>query len=735
MLEIRILGPLEAWADGVELRLGTPKQQAVLGVLALNHGQAVPVDDLVDELWPHQPPASAVANVRTYAANLRRLLGPVSGGPSPLVRLRAGYRLDVTADQLDLLQLARRRAAAEAAAGDLAAAADHLEHAYALRRGPVLAGLNHGTRTATRCQAVDDDQAAVAERLAETRLALGQAGEATVLLRQHLRRHPLRERAYVLLMRAQRAAGDPAEAVATYETARATLAEELGVEPGAELRREHRDLLDSDQLPVAALARSWLPRAVADFTGRVEVVKRLTTTPDRGNVWVIDGMAGIGKTTLAVHVAQAAAAEFPDALLFIDLRGHDESEPVTPSAALATLLRQLGVPSGRVPPDADGRSAVWRSELAAKRCIVVLDNAGSTEQITPLLPSGPGSLVLVTSRRRLLGAAGVRLESLPLLDRAEATDLLGRVAGADRIAAEPAAAHELARLCGYLPLALRLAGARLAHRPGWRVADLVRRLTTESTVLTELSAEDRTVAAVFSTSYNRLTPAARRVFRLLGLPSSVDFTAPAVAALAGCDRATAERLLDELVDRHVLQEPEAGRFRLHDLLRVYARNLVARDSVADQERALAELHDHYLSTANAVVLRQSSEVVQRHLADHQPRRPDLVPAGAGMDWLSAERPNLIGAVRQAAEQGIHGYAWKLALVLWRYLYEHGLATTSWRARAQALAAARGRRSDRRGDRHNYLASVYHVFGRPEMAATEHLTVDHLFAEVCDVTVV
>jgi tetratricopeptide (TPR) repeat protein len=584
----------------------------------------------------------------------------------------------------------------------------------------VLAGLVHGTRTAARCIAVEDELAAVVEWLAETRLALGQPAAATALLRQHLGRHPLRERGYLLSMRAHSDAGRIAEALATYETARVTLAEELAVEPGADLRRLHRELLDTERPPPTPLARSWLPRAVTDFTGRTAVVERLTTTPGCDNVWVIDGMAGIGKTTLAVHVAEATAAQFPDAQLFLDLRGHDEGEPVGPAAALATLLRQMGVPNGRVPPDLDGRSALWRGELAARRCVVVLDNAGSTAQITPLLPAGPGSLVLVTSRRRLLGAAGLRIESLPLLDPGEATDLLSRVAGADRIAAEPTAAGELARLCGYLPLALRLAGARLAHRPTWRVGDLVRRLTTESTVLSELAAEDRTVAAVFSTSYDRLTPATRRTFRLLGLPASIDFTAPAVAALAGCALGDAQHALDELVDHHLLEEPEADRYRLHDLLRLYARNLVVRDSQADPERALTELHDHYLSTAVAAGLRVGSQFVLKHLADHQPRRPDLVPNGVGLEWVGAERPNLVGAVRQAAEQGMHGYAWKLALVLWRYFYERGQQEEILETQAQALAAC-----EKAGDltgaivAHNYLASAYHMFGRLDRAR-EHV---------------
>ena len=718
MLEIRILGPLEAWADGLELRLGTPKQQAVLAVLALNHGQAVPIDDLVDELWPHQPPASAVANVRTYAGNLRRLLGPASSGPGPLVRLRAGYRLDVTADQLDLLHLTRRRAAAETAfaAGDLTGAAEHLERAYSLRRGPVLAGLTQGTRMAARGQAVDDDQSAVVERLAEVRLMLGQPAPATALLQQHLRRHPLRERGYVLLMRAQSDAGDAAEALATYEAARATLAEELAVEPGADLRRLHQELLDSDRLPVSALARSWLPRAVADFTGRADVVRRLMAAPDHGNVWVIDGMAGIGKTTLAVHVAQAAATAYPDAQLFIDLRGHDEGEPITPSAALATLLRQLGVPSRLVPPDLDGRSALWRSELASRRCVILLDNAGSTAQISTLLPSAPGSLVLVTSRRRLLGAAGVRIESLPLLDPAEAVDLLGRVVGVGRIAAEPEASAELARLCGHLPLALRLAGARLAHRRGWRVEDLVRRLTVEPAVLTELSAEDKTMATIFSTSYVRASPDAQRVFRLLGVPSSIDFTAPAVAALADCELGMAEHVLDELVDRHLLEEPEAGRFRLHDLLRAYARSLAARESERERDRCLVDLYDHYLSTAITVVLPDSSEAVHRHLTDHRPRRPDLVPSGCGPDWLQQERPNLVGAVRHAAEHGVQPYPWHLALVLWRHLYERGHYEEILETQGLALAACE-KSGDRNGAAvaHNYLASAYHLFGQLDRA--------------------
>jgi DNA-binding SARP family transcriptional activator len=729
MLEIRVLGPLEAWSDGVALRLGTPKQQAVLGALALNHGHTVPVDDLVDELWPHRPPASAVANVRTYAANLRRLLSAAAGA-EPIVRLRAGYRLDVTPDQLDLLRFAGDRAAAEAAyaAGDLATAVARLERAYALGRGPALAGLDHGIRSAARCQALDEDQAAVAERLADVRLALGEPVAAVTLLGPHVRRNPLRERGHALLVRAHRDAGEPAEALAAYETARASLAGELGVEPGPELRHLRDELRDGGP----AVARSWLPRPVADFTGREDVVRRLTDPRGPATVWLIDGMAGVGKTTLAVHAARTAQPRYPDAQLFIDLRGHDEGEPVTPLAALATLLRQLGVPGTRVPADLEGRSALWRQELAARRCVVVLDNAGDTEQVAPLLPADPGSLFVVTSRRRLLGASGVRLESLPLLDRSEAVDLLGKVAGPDRVAAEPEAAAELARLCGDLPLALRLAGARLAHRAGWRVADLVERLTVESAVLTELSDEDRTVAAVFSTSYERLTPDAQRAFRLLGLTAAADVTVPVVAALTGWDRRTAGRVLDELVDRHLVQEPEAGRFRLHDLLRVYAASLVASEPPADQREHLTDLYDHYLSVAIAVVLPERGEFVTRYLAGHVPRRPELVPAGVGPDWLQRERLNLVGAVRQAAEQGAHQYAWQLALVMWRQLYERGLYEDVVATHGSALAACE-KAGDRRGAAvaHNYLASVHEVTGQLDAAERHVTTANKLFGAIGD----
>jgi tetratricopeptide (TPR) repeat protein len=400
---------------------------------------------------------------------------------------------------------------------------------------------------------------------------------------------------------------------------------------------------------------------------------------------------------------------FPDAHLFIDLHGHSDRAAVNPAAALLTLLAQLGVDPDRMPAGLDDRVALWRSELAARRTVVVLDNAASSAQVRPLLPGAGTHLVLVTSRRRLTGIDGARPESVRLLDEDEARQLFGRIVG-ERAAAEPDAVRAVVRRCGLLPLAIRLAAARLAHRPRWRVADLLRRLSEAA--LPGLVAEDRTVAAAFALSYGQLPEPEQRMFRLLGLHPGDRFDEAAAAALAGLPLADAEDLLAGLVDVHLVEEPDPGRYRLHDLLREYA------SSVNEDGTALSRLFDHVLYTTAAVSrpLESSASVQTRRFGE--PLRPDLIPASTDpVAYLAKERLNLLAVSRAAEAVGAYEMVWQLARAGWALWLRYGPTDDLLETHERGLAAARALGDDAAaGIVANYLASGYHHIARLREAA-------------------
>lgn len=485
-----------------------------------------------------------------------------------------------------------------------------------------------------------------------------------------------------------------------------------------------------------------LPRAIADFTGHAEAAADLLrriqgADPGRPAVHAIDGMAGSGKTTLAVHVATAVGGRYPDAHLFIDLHGHSDQRPLTPAAALATLLRQLGVPGEHIPNDLEDRLVLWRSELAHRRVLVVLDNAVSTAQVAPLLPTGSGCLALVTSRRRLVGLDGVRPRSLAVITPEEAVELLARIAGPERVSADPSGAAEVVRRCGYLPLAIRLAGARLAHRPRWRVADLVERLGTDRSPLAEFAAEHRRVADAFALSYAQVTPGAQRAFRLLGCYPGRQFDALAAAALTGTPltgtppagtpspsgtllptgtpMAGARELLDELVDAHLVEALDGDRYRLHDLVREYAAELAATtESDPGRGRALDAMFDFHLHACARISGAMESSASRATFVLPEPFRPDLVEAAAarGRAWLDERRPELPALVRAAFEHGRHRYCWQLTRASWWFMYVGGHLDELVETHALGLRAAEALADEGAiAMMRNYLASAYFRQGR------------------------
>ncbi|MEV4119339.1 BTAD domain-containing putative transcriptional regulator [Micromonospora sp. NPDC049645] len=714
-----ILGPLRV--GGGESTVTAGRDRIVLAMLLLRPGRLVPVDELVDAVWEDKPPATARAQLQTCVSRLRRRFTELGLAPETIVTDPVGYGVRTASNDLDAEVFARgvEVARAAATAGRLVDARAEFRAALSLWRGPALGGIPSRS-VRRRAQALDEQRLTALEECVDVELRLGRAAELIEELAESVDRHPLRERLRGQLMLALSSVGRQADALAVYREGRRFYADELGIEPGAELQELHQRVLAGDlalagreDRPIAPV-RS-LPRAIGDFTGRQQTLARLVKEVEAGaRIQLIDGMAGSGKTALAVHLATALADDYPDAQLYIDLHGHSERTPLAPAAALATLLRQLGVPADRVPTNLDDRLALWRTELAGRRAVLVLDNAATADQVTPLLPNGSQCLILITSRRRLVGVDEGRPSSLPVLDGDEAVELLGRVVGMDRVAAEPEAAAEVVRRCGHLPLAIRLAGARLAHRPRWRIADLSERLSTRPDPLAEFEAGERSVGRAFALSYAQVSSAAQRAFRLLGLHPGVRFDSSVAAALAKLPLPDAQDLLDELVDAHLVEESEPGRYRLHDLVREYARTLVAEPERAVERRGgIERLLDHHLHVATAIA--RTTELSSGHslIVVAEPARPDLVAivAEQGRAWLDENLALWTALCRLAETEGFLQHCWQLARACWHAQFESGRLDELIETHSAGLRAAEELGDDRAvATMLNYLASAHYRLG-------------------------
>ncbi|WP_431880308.1 ATP-binding protein, partial [Micromonospora marina] len=650
-------------------------------------------------------------------------------GEAVVARQPGGYQLLISPDAVDLARIERQitHGKALADAGQASAAIRVLTAAVDNWSGSLLPGLPLGPVLSARREVAEREHEAALVFLAGLHLSSGQPEDATRILRPHAARQPTRERLQAVLMDALLASGDSAGAAAVYRSTRAALNQELGVRPGSRLEELHRKALETGRRPPNPAERSaassspqaahsarWLPRSTADFVGRQEVLDRLLRGIRRRSeqaavIQVIDGMAGCGKTTVAVRLAEMLRAQHPDGQLFVDLRGHGETAALEPQAVLLTLLRQLGVPPGRVPTDFEDRADLWRRELAQRRTVLVLDNAASVEQVLPLLPEGVGTVVLITTRSRLLATELGVPESLEVLTPAEAVALLASTAGADRVRAEAEAADEVVRRCGCLPLAIRLAGARLAHRPSWLVADLAARLADERGRLGQIAVGDQTLADAFSTSYEPLDERRRQVFRLLALHPGDDLSPPMAAALVDLPLPETERVLDDLVDRHLLEEKATGRYRLHDLVREYANGLSRCIDPPQVLRAATDrLLELCLHAALSVAVELEPRLERRKLVAEPPSRPDLVAAiSPDIEWLERERTTLSALVGYATEIGSDELSWRLARSLWRFFYIRMYFDDMLSTHQSGLRSAR-----RLGDREataqmqNYLASAY-----------------------------
>ena len=586
-LRCEVLGPLRVTLGESEPDLGFPQQRALLAVLLVRAGRPVPLGEIVAALWPEGAPASAPNVVRRYVGSLRRLLEPGLPPRAPgrrLTRGADGYRLVAAEDEVDLLRFRglAGRAKREVATGRPKPALRHFVAALDEWRGTVAAGIPAPARGHAVFAEVERELVRTTVMAADAALLCGSPEQLLPHLGRATGLDPLNESLHARNVLALAASGRQAEALAAYESVRRVLARELGVAPGAELTAAHTRVLRQEvrsapRKKEALLRPGQLPPEPVKFTGRQAELDSLRPTADSSTV-LLTGMPGIGKTTLALRWAHEVAERYPDGRLHLNLRGFDPlGAPLTPEAALRVLLPALGVPEHRLPRGQDALAGLYRTVLSGRRTLLLLDDAFATEQVRALLPASPGCLTVITSRRGLPGlvAAGARPLRLDLPSDADALALLTRHTGRHRSAAETPAAQEIVALCGRLPLALAVVGARVAGRPGSpgsplaAVAAELRRSRGSLDALAE-------VRAAFASSYGRLPDGAARLLRLLCVRSGPELAAHGAAALADLPVRTARRLLDELADAHLVTESAPGCYTAHPLLRAFAAELDSR---------------------------------------------------------------------------------------------------------------------------------------------------------------
>ncbi|MEU8384925.1 BTAD domain-containing putative transcriptional regulator [Streptosporangium sp. NPDC048865] len=708
-LRWELLGAVRAWRGEAEVDLGAPQQRGILGVLLLREGAVTSQDQLISAIWGEAPPSAAAGMIRSYVSRLRRAL---EGGSRAVVieSVAGGYALPVTAGTLDLADFQRRIGAAHDArrAGDHETEAAELRAALGLWKGTPLAGVPGGYAGNERTRLIELRYAAI-EDLAAADLRLGRHAEAGASLASLVIEQPLRERPRELQMLALYRAGRKADALALFQETQRLLADELGLDPGPELREMQRRILASDPSLAAprqdgpAVAGAWraatvpgrddqavagaaprrdgravaggwpagaetietprsLPPDLPEFVGRSGEVRRLAGMLEASETQVpvvgIAGLTGIGKTTLAVHLGHRLAARFPDGQFFIDLG--------VPGDPLAALLRAAGV---AVPPESPGeRAALWRSLTIGRRSLVVLDDARDADRVRPLLPGPGGAAVVVTAQRRLLGLSHARWTKLEPFSEAEARALLERALGAERIAAEPEEARRLYEFSAGLPQVVHAIGARLASRPDWSLATAVRKLGVrgrdpewgfeECGVI-----EDRYESAVRHLSRNQAW-----AFRLLAVPRAADLSLSAAAAVLDLAPYKTESLLESLVDLH-LMESVGERYHFHNPIRKYARARAwFEEGEAACQAALVRLAWFYAATLRNALL-AADPGLAGEAADPGLAPGDAAPAGLEFDgaeaawaWMRDERENLRETASQAAGVGGAPARWPAGMI-------------------------------------------------------------------------
>jgi DNA-binding SARP family transcriptional activator/tetratricopeptide (TPR) repeat protein len=752
-LRIEVLGPFAVSVEGRPVALTAPRLRAMLATLALSAGEPVTSDRLAAAVWGDDLPQDARRAVQIYVARLRRALGQEAIRTVP-----NGYVLAAAPDRVDAVRFTRLLDAADLAA-DPEAERALLVEALALWRGAPFEGDRLAWLGGAPTQRLVDRRLGALERRIDLDLGLGRARDLVAELTGLTARYPLRERFWGQLMTALYRAGQQADALEAYQRLRRLLADELGIEPSAAVQEVHRRILSGDAPPDPPERHRWasqpapqqLPAGIGYFTGRSGSLAELDAllpedvdaAPATVVISAVAGAAGVGKTALAVHWARRVADRFPDGHLYVNLRGFDPSGPPTPPGdTIRGFLEALGMSQHRIPANPQAQVGLYRTLMAGKRMLVLIDNARDADQVRPLLPGAPGCVAVVTSRNQLAGLVahdGAHLVNVEVLARDEALRLLEARLGPERVATEQRAAQEIVERCGRLPLALTVAAARAMAHPAFPLATLAGELRDAQGRLNTLSGADALtdLRAAFTVSYRTLKPDAARLFRLLGLHPGPDTSATAAASLAGLPLASVQASLTELAGIHMIEEQDPGRYSFHDLLRAYAAELAATQESDDQRRAaIRRILDHYLHTAHAAAYQLNPH--RDHPVTPSDPAPGVTPEQIGDDvpaplaWFATEHAVLLACVRLAIDTGLDAHAWQLAWMFSGYLRRSG-RWQDWVATQHAALGAAERLGDRsaQAQTHRGLARAYLQLDRLDDAHTHQRTALHLYAELDD----
>lgn len=701
-MEFRVLGPTELWSAGQQADLGAARERSVLAILLLTPRTIVPAEALIDRLWGTRPPPKARESLSVYVARLRASLRQAAEDSVRLAGRANGYALDVDPEMVDLHQFRRLRRQANSliASGDYHHAATLLREADALWRGQALAGIRGDWVARMRDSLEEERRAAILERV-ESELELGRHADLVGELRGLMAQYPLDETFVAHQMTALYWSGRPGDALSLYRETRGRLVDEQGTEPGPVLAELHQRILRRDpQLAVRLATRppdqaarlDTLPPETVEFVGRADELTLLAREPgDTPRISVIEGMPGVGKTSLAVRAARMIANQYPDGMFYLNFHTHDPGSPALDSAeALHRLLRMLSVPAAQIPDTVGERAALWRAQLSRRRAVAILDDAARHDQIRPLLPNSGRCLILITTRRRLPDLEGARVLNLDVLPVDDAVALFKRIAGpgTDGDGDEVATA---VRLCGRLPLAIQLAAGRLAKGHPRRLSDLVEELAHTPARLGSNGAASPEVTSAFDLSYRALEPDHQRFFRRLGVNPCADVSLQGASALGGGTLAEAEKALAALLDHHLLVRAPAGQFRFHDLIRGYAALRAARDDPqVEQRQAVARLLDYYLYTAD-----QADRVIhpfRNRIAVSVGYPPATSPAlGTQEDaasWLELEWRNILQAAQHAGRHEWKRQCADLTHVLAGFVEMKGYWDDAIAAQTLALQACR-----------------------------------------------